>query len=284
MIKHSISVAFVAIVAVLGYSPGLFAQAFGGSSSSGAFGSSGGAFGSSGGAFGSSGGAFGNAGSAFGSSGGAFGSSGGGTGTSGGFGGMGSAGGGTGSSTGSTGFGSSLYGAGGGGQTGYGMPGMAGQASTGMGSRPGMTNGAGANRQTATTGRNNGGGGRRRGGTNGTQQTPTGLQPEQYEYQPRYEVGFAVPAPTVGRVVTDLSRSLGVTTQLSRFSSVQVTLDGGTAVLRGTVNSANDRLLAEQVALLEPAINGVRNELTVAAPPAVPPLAPQQQSTAAPAR
>jgi osmotically-inducible protein OsmY len=56
-----------------------------------------------------------------------------------------------------------------------------------------------------------------------------------------------------------------------RFGSVNVSVQGDTVTLRGTVSSENDRLLAAQMAMLEPSVSSVRNELTVAVPNANPP-------------
>jgi osmotically-inducible protein OsmY len=56
-----------------------------------------------------------------------------------------------------------------------------------------------------------------------------------------------------------------------RFGTVNVSVLGGTAILRGTVNSDEDRALAAQMAMLEPSISSVQNELRVAAPAAHPP-------------
>ena len=58
-------------------------------------------------------------------------------------------------------------------------------------------------------------------------------------------------------------------TRLTKLPSIHfvgpasVTLEGRTAILRGTVASAEDRELAEALALMEPDVLKVRNELTV---------------------
>jgi osmotically-inducible protein OsmY len=56
-----------------------------------------------------------------------------------------------------------------------------------------------------------------------------------------------------------------------RFGGVNVSVQGDTVTLRGSVSSENDRLLAAQMAMLEPSVSSVRNELTVAVPTANPP-------------
>ncbi len=52
---------------------------------------------------------------------------------------------------------------------------------------------------------------------------------------------------------------------LTSVGPIRVTMDGSTAVLTGVVASEQDRQLAEGVALLEPEVETVRNELTVEA-------------------
>lgn len=53
---------------------------------------------------------------------------------------------------------------------------------------------------------------------------------------------------------------------VSLMGPIEVVMDGQTAVLRGTVASENDRDLIARLAVLEPGISEVRNELTVAPP------------------
>ncbi|MGB9687939.1 BON domain-containing protein [Thermogutta sp.] len=81
-------------------------------------------------------------------------------------------------------------------------------------------------------------------------------------------VGFTAPQPPAQSV------SQGLTALVSRVTSlrtangappnVQVAVEGRTAILRGTVPSANDRLVLERLLLLEPGIDKVQNELVVA--------------------
>jgi len=90
-------------------------------------------------------------------------------------------------------------------------------------------------------------------------------------FEPRIDVGFAVPQPQAAVVQASVSapwRSPGLS---GRFGSVNVSVQGDTVTLRGTVSSENDRLLAAQMAMLEPSVSSVRNELTVAVPNANPP-------------
>ena len=53
--------------------------------------------------------------------------------------------------------------------------------------------------------------------------------------------------------------------QVGSVGPIRVTMEGSTAVLTGVVASEQDRQLAEGVALLEPEVETVRNELTVEA-------------------
>jgi len=54
---------------------------------------------------------------------------------------------------------------------------------------------------------------------------------------------------------------------LSQAGSINASLEGQTAVLRGTVPTEADRKLAEALMKLEPGVIGVRNELVVGTPP-----------------
>jgi len=63
------------------------------------------------------------------------------------------------------------------------------------------------------------------------------------------------------RAVTQLIQHLD---EIKKITPVTVTMQGDTAVLRGRVATEHDRALAERIALLEPGIWYVRNELGVA--------------------
>jgi hypothetical protein len=231
---------------------GMGAGGMGGGSAGGSFGSSGGAFGSSGGSFGSS-------------SGGSFGMSGFGNGSfsTGGFGGTSGSSGMTGG-VGITNPQASMYGL------------RSAGAPTGAGQMQGSTYRPTTTSSTGRGGSAQAGGARRR----TTTQNPAGgtaaKSPEVW-YEPRVEVGFSVAAPPTSVVTSAVNRSFHSATLTSRFGSIQVSLDGETAVLRGTVASANDRQLAEQMALLEPQISSVRNELMIgtSSAPLATPIIPQ---------
>ncbi len=76
-------------------------------------------------------------------------------------------------------------------------------------------------------------------------------------------VGFSYPPPNEARL------GLAIQDRLSRvlkrrFPSVEVT--GRTVTLRGTVSTAHERELAEQLVRLEPGVSVVQNDLVVQAP------------------
>jgi hypothetical protein len=138
-------------------------------------------------------------------------------------------------------------------------------------SRPGQQYGGA--RARGTTGLNGRGNNRN---ANNSNRRRSGSQPNTAAGRP---YGMAAPnididvdtlQPQNARVLLNLRRSLRSSSPLSRFGTIEVSLEGGTAVLRGTVASENERALAEQVAMLEPSISEVRNELTVQVPAVAP--------------
>jgi hypothetical protein len=165
------------------------------------------------------------------------------------------------------------------------MPGLTTGAT---GSTTGGTSSSG-NRSTSTTSGTQGGrggtagaaGGSRRGGSKSSASTPA--QGAIY-YEPRFEIGFDVVAAPKSQAANHVSRSLHSSNRSnSRFGDVKVTIEGSTAVLTGVVSSAYDRQLAEQVALLEPSVTAVRNELAVRTPAVAPsPKAPASSPAAEP--
>jgi osmotically-inducible protein OsmY len=80
-----------------------------------------------------------------------------------------------------------------------------------------------------------------------------------------------MPTPAATVIQADISKPMQSPALSSRFGTVRVSVQGDTAILRGSVQSESDRQLAAQLAMLEPAVSSVRNELTVAAPAASPP-------------
>lgn len=90
-------------------------------------------------------------------------------------------------------------------------------------------------------------------------------------YSPRLRVGFEHPAPTSGDISMNLARQLetSLTRQLQAVSpdyqvaAIGVSMEGETARLTGVVFSERARYLAELLALFEPGISTVENNLTV---------------------
>jgi hypothetical protein len=247
--KRLISIGLGALFVAIATHGSLFAQSSYGSNSGGG-----------GGSFGSSGSAFSSASNAFGSSG-AFGSS---STSSGAFGTT--ANGANGANGGMVGMsGGGMYGA-----TGYGAQNGAGRVGSNYSSSSQYGNrSAGQNGQFGG-GQGRQGGGSRRGGTgqNQGQSGGGGTAPKDQQpwYEPRIEVGFSVPTPAPTVVQTNIAAPLHAPALSSRFGSVNVSVQGSTVTLRGTVPSEEDRQLAAQMAMLEPTVSSVQNDLTVAAP------------------
>ena len=91
-------------------------------------------------------------------------------------------------------------------------------------------------------------------------------------YPPKLEIGFNVPPPA--RLGTTLEARMAKIPRLRQVTPMRVTVHERTAILEGEVASPHDRLLAEQLARLEPGIDRVRNLLVVAPESAVEPLRP----------
>ncbi len=75
-------------------------------------------------------------------------------------------------------------------------------------------------------------------------------------------LGFT-PQPVSRTTVTAFETRLTQLPGIHFVGPAQVTMEGRTAVLRGTVASEDDRQLAEALAMMEPAVQNVRNELVV---------------------
>jgi hypothetical protein len=99
-----------------------------------------------------------------------------------------------------------------------------------------------------------------------------GQEDNQRKYRIQVQVAFDHPAPSTPALTVNLQRQLGPTSQLRSLGPIRVEIQGRTAILSGTVATEHMRALAEKLALLEPGISEVRNELTVSAAPAA--LAP----------
>lgn len=75
--------------------------------------------------------------------------------------------------------------------------------------------------------------------------------------------GTIAPARASGAVASRLVGRMERSSWIQNRSPLEVTIDRGTATLRGVVATEHDRLLAERLALLEVGIRNVTNELEV---------------------
>ena len=99
----------------------------------------------------------------------------------------------------------------------------------------------------------------------------------QSQFRVPMRLGFA-PVAIQPQRFSDFSSRLTKIPGMSQLGPIQASLEGRTAVLRGTVATEGDRQLAEGLAMLEPEVLAVRNELVVgstgtteeALPPPVP--------------
>jgi hypothetical protein len=78
-----------------------------------------------------------------------------------------------------------------------------------------------------------------------------------------YSIGFGTPSAAPGAISTKLSDQLNRSHSIASAGGVNVQVVGKTAVLQGTVPSDHDRDMAAQMAMLEPGISQVKNELQV---------------------
>lgn len=78
-------------------------------------------------------------------------------------------------------------------------------------------------------------------------------------------IGFAPKPVSIPQFTAKFESRLAKLPAISAIGPIRVTMEGTTAVLTGVVASTEDRQLAEGVALLEPEVETVRNELTVQA-------------------
>jgi len=78
-----------------------------------------------------------------------------------------------------------------------------------------------------------------------------------------YTIGFNTPSVAPGTVSAKISEQLNRSRSIASAGGVNVQIVGKTAVLQGTVLSDHDRDMAAQVAMLEPGVAQVKNELQV---------------------
>lgn len=91
------------------------------------------------------------------------------------------------------------------------------------------------------------------------------------EIRTSISVGFDFPHPAPPQLSTTLARRMEESPGIENRSTIQVAIEGRTAILRGEVATEHDRALAERLALLEAGIWAVKNELVVAAAAESPP-------------
>ena len=84
------------------------------------------------------------------------------------------------------------------------------------------------------------------------------------EIRTRLRAGFSIARPAPAQRSSTLATRLAKSSWLQSRSPMEVTIEGGTAILRGVVATDHDRVLAERVAKLEPGVRRVENLLTLA--------------------
>jgi hypothetical protein len=87
----------------------------------------------------------------------------------------------------------------------------------------------------------------------------------QSQFRVPMRLGFA-PVAIQPQRFNDFSARLTKIPGMSQLGPIQTSLEGRTAVLRGRVATEADRQLAEGLAMLEPEVLAVRNELVVGSP------------------
>ena len=87
------------------------------------------------------------------------------------------------------------------------------------------------------------------------------------EIRARLVARIPVNRPPAAQVSSQLAQRIQKSSWVKTESPVEVTINQGTATLRGVVASDHDRRLAERMAKLEPGVRRVANLLTVAASP-----------------
>ncbi|MFH1264503.1 MAG: BON domain-containing protein [Planctomycetota bacterium] len=89
------------------------------------------------------------------------------------------------------------------------------------------------------------------------------------EIRAKIRLGFSVPRPNPAQLAlksSNLATQLEKSSWLQTQSPVEVSIESGTAILRGVVATDHDRRLAERMARLQPGIRQVENQLTVTPP------------------
>ena len=114
------------------------------------------------------------------------------------------------------------------------------------------------------------------GGMNNQQQTQQGTK----RLRTHQRLGFTQPLANPAAINASYGTLIKRVLARGDYGKGQVTLamEGSTAVLTGTVESAHAREVAERLALLEPGIAAVRNELTVRPAEPTPETSPTSSS------
>lgn len=162
-------------------------------------------------------------------------------------------------------------------QTGNGMNGLNsgrnGQLGGGLNGRNGQLGGVGGLGGGLNSGlnRNARGGTGQLGGLFGANSDFGGGGASQKPLRTPLVLGFEMPAAARNtRLTTHFQTRLARVPQLQASGPLNIQVEGQTAVLRGQVASEHDRALAARLALLEPGIANVKNELTVVPKATVP--------------
>jgi osmotically-inducible protein OsmY len=98
--------------------------------------------------------------------------------------------------------------------------------------------------------------------------------PAPYMYEARLRIGFDVNPQSLPMRKTKVDQRLMQARAIDPASSIEVQLEGSTAILRGTVGSGREKNLAEMLLMFEPGISNVKNELVVRPPSRVPARSP----------
>lgn len=98
-------------------------------------------------------------------------------------------------------------------------------------------------------------------------------------------IGFVPPLAAPTRISATLQNRLTKSARIEKRGPILVRMEGRTAVLIGQVATEHDRVLAEQVALLEAGVSAVRNELLAVTPlPRAPDALPQPPEALPPSK
>jgi len=101
-------------------------------------------------------------------------------------------------------------------------------------------------------------------------------------YEPRLRVNFDFTRGPTAEINSRLTHRLESSLTLAGTARVEVSVEGGTATLRGEVGSERNRKLARLILLLEPGISNVRDELIVKRPQPTPQASRSTPPTARP--